>query len=184
MQEKQGRSLPEKETGCGCVEEHAGTLAKARQEMPDVESLYDLSELFKVFGDTTRIRILWALAEGEMCVCDLAELLEMGQSAVSHQLRLLRQARLIENIKKGRWVYYRLPENPTPSVCDALAWLEKELADNPQILQDAAALPGIFHNKNIHAFLEHKHIPAATCGADGVDGTENQSAHSGRKSHV
>ena len=74
-----------------------------------------------------------------------------------------------------------LPENPTPSVCDALAWLEKELADNPQILQDAAALPGIFHNKNIHAFLEQKHIPAATCGAEDA---ENQPTHSGRKSHV
>ena len=110
MQEKQGRSLPEKETGCGCVEEHAGTLAKARQEMPDVESLYDLSELFKVFGDTTRIRILWALAEGEMCVCDLAELLEMGQSAVSHQLRLLRQARLVRCRREGKSSVYMLDD--------------------------------------------------------------------------
>ena len=110
MQEKQTRPSVEEETICGCVEEHAGTLAKARQEMPDVESLYDLSELFKVFGDTTRIRILWALSEGEMCVCDLAELLEMGQSAVSHQLRLLRQARLVRCRREGKSSVYMLDD--------------------------------------------------------------------------
>ena len=110
MQEKQTRPSVDEETICGCVEEHAGTLAKARQEMPDVESLYDLSELFKVFGDTTRIRILWALSEGEMCVCDLAELLEMGQSAVSHQLRLLRQARLVRCRREGKSSVYMLDD--------------------------------------------------------------------------
>ena len=146
--------------------------------------MFTFLNLVRALGDESRVRILMALRHRPLCVCEITTLLGLAASTTSKHLFLLRQARLIENIKKGRWVYYRLPENPMPSVCDALAWLEKELADNPQILQDAAALPGIFHNKNIHAFLKHKHIPAATCGADGVDGTENQSAHSGRKSHV
>ena len=146
--------------------------------------MFTFLNLVRALGDESRVRILMALRHRPLCVCEITTLLGLAASTTSKHLFLLRQARLIENIKKGRWVYYRLPENPMPSVCDALAWLEKELADNPQILQDAAALPGIFHNKNIHAFLEHKHIPAATCGSDGVDGTENQSAHSRRKSHV
>lgn len=146
--------------------------------------MFTFLNLVRALGDESRVRILMALRHRPLCVCEITTLLGLAASTTSKHLFLLRQARLIENIKKGRWVYYRLPENPMPSVCDALAWLERELADNPQILQDAAALPGIFHNKNIHAFLEHKHIPAATCGAAGMDGTENQSAHSGRKSHV
>ncbi len=113
MEENRGNLPPEAagEGGCGCIEKHAGTMAKARRDMPDVEELYDLSELFKVFGDTTRIRILWALSEGEMCVCDLAELLEMGQSAVSHQLRLLRQARLVRCRREGKSSVYALDDD-------------------------------------------------------------------------
>ena len=76
-----------------------------------LETLYDLSELFKVFGDSTRIRILWALSEGDMCVCDLAELLEMGQSAISHQLRLLRQARLVRYRREGKSSIYSLDDD-------------------------------------------------------------------------
>ena len=143
--------------------------------------MFTYLNLVRALGDESRVRILMALRHRPLCVCEITTLLGLAASTTSKHLFLLRQARLIENIKKGRWVYYRLPENPTPSVCDALAWLEKELAGNPQILQDAAALPGIFHNKNIHAFLEQKHIPAATCGAEGA---ENQPTHSGRKSHV
>ncbi len=99
------------ESCCGCPEEHSCTLKKARQEMPALETLYDLSELFKVFGDSTRIRILWALSEGDMCVCDLAELLEMGQSAISHQLRLLRQARLVRYRREGKSSIYSLDDD-------------------------------------------------------------------------
>ena len=98
------------EETCVC-EQHADTLEKARREMPDVETLYDLSELFKVFGDTTRIRILWALAEGEMCVCDLADLLDMGQSAISHQLRQLRLARLVRCRREGKSSVYALDDD-------------------------------------------------------------------------
>lgn len=96
---------------CSCANEHEHTIEKARHEMPELEQLYDLSELFKMFGDTTRIRILWALSEGEMCVCHLAELLGMGQSAISHQLRLLRQARLVRYRRDGKSSVYSLDDD-------------------------------------------------------------------------
>ena len=79
-------------------------------DMPDVESLYDLAELFKVFGDSTRIRILYVLFESEMCVCDIAEILNMTQSAISHQLRVLKQARLVRNRREGKQIYYSLAD--------------------------------------------------------------------------
>ena len=72
--------------------------------------LIDMAELFKVFGDTTRIRILWALAEGEMCVCDLAKTLNMTQSAISHQLRILKQMKLVKNRREGKTVFYSLAD--------------------------------------------------------------------------
>ena len=79
--------------------------------LPDEESLYDLAELFKVFGDTTRIRILYVLFESEMCVCDIAEILNMTQSAISHQLRVLKQARLVRNRREGKQIYYFLADD-------------------------------------------------------------------------
>ncbi|MBQ9038981.1 MAG: helix-turn-helix transcriptional regulator [Clostridia bacterium] len=79
--------------------------------MPDEERLYDLAELFKVFGDTTRIRILYVLFEAEMCVCDIAEILNMTQSAISHQLRVLKQARLVRNRRDGKQIYYSLADD-------------------------------------------------------------------------
>ena len=79
--------------------------------LPDEESLYDLAELFKVFGDTTRIRILYVLFEAEMCVCDIAEILNMTQSAISHQLRVLKQARLVRNRREGKQIYYSLADD-------------------------------------------------------------------------
>jgi len=81
------------------------------KDMPDEESLYDLAELFKVFGDTTRIRILYVLFEAEMCVCDIAEVLNMTQSAISHQLRVLKQARLVRNRREGKQIYYSLADD-------------------------------------------------------------------------
>ena len=90
---------------------HPELLAHVKLELPDEESLYDLAELFKVVGDTTRIRILYALFESEMCVCDIAELLNMSQSAISHQLRVLKQARLVRNRREGKTVYYFLADD-------------------------------------------------------------------------
>ncbi|NLP44089.1 MAG: helix-turn-helix transcriptional regulator [Peptococcaceae bacterium] len=86
--------------------------------MPDEDNLFDLAELFKLFGDTTRIRILWALSEAEMCVCDIAFLLNMTPSAISHQLRLLKQARLVKNRKEGKVVYYSLDDDHIKLIFD------------------------------------------------------------------
>jgi ArsR family transcriptional regulator len=86
--------------------------------MPEEEKLYDLAELFKVFGDSTRIRILWALFEAEMCVCDIAYLLNMTQSAISHQLRVLKQTKLVKNRKEGKNVYYSLEDEHIKQIFD------------------------------------------------------------------
>lgn len=81
---------------------------KVKPNMPEIELLYKLSDFFKVMGDGTRIQLLWALEESEMCVGDLAVLLNMTKSAVSHQLKVLRTAKLVSSQKKGKNVYYSL----------------------------------------------------------------------------
>jgi len=86
--------------------------------MPLEETLYDLAELFKVFGDSTRIKILWALDEAEMCVCDIAVLLKMTQSAISHQLRLLKQADLVKSRREGKIVFYSLEDEHVKQIFD------------------------------------------------------------------
>ena len=86
--------------------------------MPEEEILYDLAELFKVFGDSTRIKILWALDEDEMCVCDIAYLLNMTQSAISHQLRVLKQAHLVKSRREGKVVYYSLADDHVKLILD------------------------------------------------------------------
>ena len=86
---------------------------------PNIEVLYDLSELFKVFGDSTRIRILIALTAGEMCVLHLAEHLEMGQSAVSHQLRILRTSGLVRPRREGKTVYYSLDDEHVKEILES-----------------------------------------------------------------
>ena len=91
-------------------------LDRVKPDMPDEERLYDLAELFKVFGDTTRIRILYVLFESEMCVCDIAELLDMTQSAISHQLRILKQARLVRSRREGKTVFYALDDEHVRTV--------------------------------------------------------------------
>ncbi|MEG6616976.1 metalloregulator ArsR/SmtB family transcription factor [Peptococcaceae bacterium 1198_IL3148] len=95
---------------CHCDVIHEEVVNQVRAKMPEEETLYDLAELFKVFGDSTRIKILWALDEAEMCVCDIAALLNMTQSAISHQLRVLKQAKLVKNRKEGKVVYYSLDD--------------------------------------------------------------------------
>lgn len=87
-----------------------------KEGFPPMEVLYDLAELFKMFGDSTRIGILCALLNGEMCVYDLAELLGIGQSAVSHQLRLLRASGLVRARKDGKNVYYALDDDHVSSI--------------------------------------------------------------------
>ena len=103
---------------CDCEVIHEETVNQVREKMPEEETLYDLAEIFKVFGDSTRIKILWALDEAEMCVCDIAVLLNMTQSAISHQLRVLKQANLVKNRKEGKVVYYSLVDEHVRQIFD------------------------------------------------------------------
>lgn len=96
---------------CETVCVHDNILEKINREMPAEEELYDLAELFKIFGDSTRIRILFVLFEAEVCVCDLAEILNMTQSAVSHQLRILKQSKLVSSRREGKQVFYSLADD-------------------------------------------------------------------------
>ena len=96
---------------CEVTEVHSGVLRHLRLNMPDEDRLMDLAELFKVFGDTTRIRILYVLFESEVCVCDLAEALGMTQSAISHQLKILRQSGLVRSRRQGKSVFYALADD-------------------------------------------------------------------------
>ncbi|MBU5454457.1 ArsR/SmtB family transcription factor [Caproiciproducens sp. MSJ-32] len=103
---------------CNCDIIHEDVVKDVRGKMPEEETLYDLAELFKVFGDSTRIKILCALFEAEMCVCDIAALLDMTQSAISHQLRVLKQAKLVKNRREGKVVYYSLDDDHVKSIFD------------------------------------------------------------------
>lgn len=96
---------------CDSVEIHPELLKRVHEKMPEEERLYDLAELFKVFGDTTRIRILFVLFRAEVCVCDLADELNMTQSAVSHQLRILKQNKLVRSRREGKSVFYSLADD-------------------------------------------------------------------------
>ena len=96
---------------CEATEVHNELLKIVNDTMPDETELYDLAELFKVFGDSTRIRILFVLFEAEVCVCDLAAVLHMSQSAISHQLRILKQNKLVKNRREGKSVFYSLADD-------------------------------------------------------------------------
>ena len=103
---------------CEFIHIHEEIVQKVTNEMPEEETLYDLAELFKIFGDTTRIKILYALFESEMCVCDIAQLLNMTQSAISHQLRLLKQAKLVTFRREGKTVLYSLADAHVRTIID------------------------------------------------------------------
>lgn len=96
--------------GCMCNVIHEDVVTKVVEALPKDEVLYDLAELFKAFGDSTRVKILCALFESEMCVCDLAVILNISQSAVSHQLRTLKNSRLVKFKRVGKVVYYSLED--------------------------------------------------------------------------
>lgn len=97
---------------------HEDIIKEVKEKLPEEETLYDLAELFKVFGDSTRIKILCALFESEMCVCDIAALLNMTQSAISHQLRVIKAAKLVKNRKVGKVVYYSLADEHVKHIFD------------------------------------------------------------------
>ena len=106
-------------TAVPCYEdrqEHPNLVEEVRQQLPPDEILYDLAELFRIFGDSTRIRILYVLFEAEMCVCDIATLLGMTQSAISHQLRALKNARLVKARREGKTVFYSLADDHVKTI--------------------------------------------------------------------
>lgn len=103
---------------CDCDVIHDGIVEKVKGKMPQEERLYELADLFKIFGDSTRIKILWALNEAEMCVCDIAFLLNMTQSAISHQLRLLKNSNLVKNRREGKIVFYSLKDEHVKQIFD------------------------------------------------------------------
>lgn len=111
---------------CGVIKTHEEIINKVKEKMPKEETLYDLAELFKVFGDSTRIRILYVLFADEMCVCDIASLLGMSQSAISHQLRVLKNARLVKGRRSGKEMYYSLDDEHISMIFDSgLAHVEE-----------------------------------------------------------
>lgn len=101
---------------CEYMHAHENTVKAVKQQMPPDEQLYDLAELYKIFGDSTRIKILYVLFESEMCVCDISTLLGLSQSAVSHQLKILRQADLIKPRRDGKQVFYSLADEHVKTI--------------------------------------------------------------------
>ena len=112
-----------------CCEEHEvhiDAINKRKDAMPSVETLYELADFFKIFGDTTRISILFALDGEPMCVCDIAQMLSMTKSAVSHQLKILRQSALVKYKKSGKNVFYSLADTHVRDIIEkALEHIEE-----------------------------------------------------------
>ncbi|WP_455543139.1 ArsR/SmtB family transcription factor [Intestinibacter sp.] len=103
---------------CECKHVHQDVVDKVRGDMPEEDKLVDLAELFKVLGDPTRVKIIFLLFKEEMCVCDIAESISMTQSAISHQLRVLKQARLVKFRKEGKVVFYSLDDDHISKIFD------------------------------------------------------------------
>lgn len=109
---KSGESEFSHENGsCQAFESHNDLRRQVKEILPEEEKLFDLAELFKIFGDSTRIKILYILFESEMCVCDIADILGMTVSAISHQLRILKNAKLVKNRREGKSLYYSLADD-------------------------------------------------------------------------
>ncbi len=107
----------EKET-CDYLHVHEEIVADVNEQMPTEDVLFELSELFKVFGDSTRIRILYCLFVSEMCVCDIATLLNMTQSAISHQLSVLKRNKLVKSRREGKTIFYSLTDGHVRTMLD------------------------------------------------------------------
>lgn len=101
---------------CDYLHAHEDTVKAVKQIMPADETLYDLAELYKVFGDSTRIKILYVLLEAEMCVCDISTLLGISQSAISHQLKILRQSDLVKPRRDGKTIFYSLADDHVKTI--------------------------------------------------------------------
>lgn len=103
---------------CDCNIIHEDVVNDVREHMPDDDDLIDLADLFKVFGDSTRVKILCALLRADMCVCDIAVLLGMTKSSISHQLRVLKQSKLVKYRRDGKIVYYSLADEHVKNIFD------------------------------------------------------------------
>lgn len=103
---------------CDLTCTHQDIIERVRTGLPDEDTLYDLTELFRIFGDSTRVRILYLLFASEMCVCDMAALLGLSQSAVSHQLRALKNVRLVKARREGKTVFYSLADDHVKVIID------------------------------------------------------------------
>ncbi|MGE5294518.1 MAG: ArsR/SmtB family transcription factor [Solirubrobacterales bacterium] len=104
----------------------------------------EIVEITKAMADANRLRVLVALAGGELCVCQIVELLQLAPSTTSKHMSILRQARLVESRKEGRWMHYRLPGRDAPkAVREAIAWTQRHLAESPQTVQDKKRLDAI-----------------------------------------
>lgn len=97
---------------------HEDNVKKAVNELPDDELIADLSDMFKIFGDQTRVKILMALESGELCVCDIAAVMNMSQSAISHQLRVLKQSNIVKTRREGKVVYYSISDDHVKEIFD------------------------------------------------------------------
>lgn len=97
---------------------HEDNVKKAVNELPDDELIADLSDMFKIFGDQTRMKILMALESGELCVCDIAAVMNMSQSAISHQLRVLKQSNIVKTRRQGKVVYYSISDDHVKEIFD------------------------------------------------------------------
>lgn len=109
-------SAPRCQQDCQYMHAHDDVIRQVTARMPKDEQLFDLSELFKIFGDSTRIRILYCLLENEMCVCDIASMLSMTQSAISHQLSLLKKSKLVSNRREGKTIFYALADGHVATI--------------------------------------------------------------------
>ena len=120
---------------CDFMHAHEDIVEKVRRELPGEDTLYDLTELFRIFGDSTRVRILYVLFEAEMCVCDIAALLGMTQSAISHQLRALKNVRLVKSRREGKTVFYSLADDHYCGKFSKSDFDSKTILNPPQLLK-------------------------------------------------
>ena len=122
MKREENKLLPP----CECEEVHTDIIEMKRSAMPDEETVYELADFFKIFGDSTRMGILFAIDGEPMCVCDIAALLGMTKSAVSHQLKILRQSSLIKYKKSGKNVFYSLADDHVRDIIETALEHNKE----------------------------------------------------------
>ena len=107
---------PEETETCELVCVHQDAVDEMQSHIPSPQQFSDMAGLFKLFGDATRVKILWSLSQRELCVCDLAALIGMNQSAVSHQLRILKQGRLVKSRREGKSIFYSLADGHVETV--------------------------------------------------------------------